>query len=208
MEQRTPEWHQARLGKVTASRLSDVLAKGRGGGPSATRRNYMAQLVAEKLTGTPTEGFSSSAMQWGIDTEPMAREAYELLKNTSIVELGFAPHLTIDGTGASPDGLIGEVGMVEFKCPNTATHIDNLTDAPIKRDYQMQMQWQMECTAREWCDFVSFDPRMPMHLQMHIVRVKRDEKIITEIKEGVTAFIQEMAELIEKIDPQIKVETA
>lgn len=204
MEQGTEDWHTARLGKVTASRLSAVLAKGKSGGTSATRRNYMAELIAERLTGDHSEGFSSASIQWGKDNEPLAREQYELLKNATVVQTGFQPHPTLKDTGASPDGLIGDDGMVEIKCPNTATHIDRIAGASIKREYRLQMQWQMECTGRKWCDFVSFDPRMPMHLQLHVERVERDEGAIQEIKEAVAQFLGDMTDLMRAIDPEIE----
>lgn len=194
MDQRTEEWFAARLGKVTASRISDVMAKGRGGAPSATRANYKAQLVCERLTGKATEAFTSSAMQWGTDTEPQARATYTLATWRTVQEVGFIPHPIIEWSGASPDGLVeAGMGLVEIKCPNTATHISTLLGDPPADKYIKQMQWQMACTGAEWCDFVSFDPRMPDEMQLHIQRIPADQEFQLEIEAEVTAFLSEVS---------------
>jgi putative phage-type endonuclease len=156
MEQRTEEWFAARCGKVTASRVADIIAKTKSG-PSASRENYLAQLVCERMTGKPAESYSNSAMQWGTDTEPFARAAYEARMDILVTEVGFIDHPWITMSGASPDGLANE-GMVEIKCPNTATHIQTLLDRKVPEKYITQMMWQMACADRPWCDFVSFDP--------------------------------------------------
>lgn len=194
MEQRTEEWHQARLGRVTASKIADVMAAGRGGKPSATRANYRAQLVVERLTGTPSEGFTSAAMQHGTETEPQARATYTLMTFRSVEEVGFVPHPSIEMAGASPDGLIGDDGLIEIKCPNSATHIATLRGASIDDKYMKQMQFQMACTGRAWCDFVSFDPRLPDEMQMHIRRVDADWEMINEIETAVRSFLAEVNE--------------
>lgn len=194
-EQGTEEWHQERLGKVTASRIADVMAKGRGNAPSATRANYMAQLVAERLTGHPTETFTNTAMQHGTDTEPQARAQYTMRTGNIVQEVGFIPEPSGLPSGASPDGLVDDDGLVEIKCPNTATHIASLRGAPIDRKYTLQMHWQMICTGREWCDFVSYDPRLPDDLAMKITRVPYDVELGEEIKAAVTQFLYELAEL-------------
>ena len=194
MEQRTEEWHQARLGKVTASKIADVMAAGRGGKPSATRANYRAQLVVERLTGVPTEGFTNAAMQHGTETEPQARATYTLTTFNAVSEVGFVPHPTIEMAGASPDGLIGDDGLIEIKCPNSATHIATLRGAAIDDKYLKQMQWQMACTGRDWCDFVSFDPRLPDEMQIHIRRVQRDPAMIVEMETAVRTFLAEVDE--------------
>lgn len=190
--QGSPEWHQARLGHVTASKIADVMAKGKGSAPSVTRRNYMAQLVAERLTGEPSEGFTSADMQHGIDTEEQARLSYEIMQNETAVTCGFMPHPTIALSGASPDGLVGDNGLVEIKCPKTATAIDTLQGKAIDRRYMLQMQWQMACTERGWCDFVSFDPRLPVEMQLHVQRVDADFDLISEIETAVQAFLSEL----------------
>lgn len=192
MDQRTEEWFQSRLGKVTASKIADVMAQGRGGAPSATRATYRAQLVVERLTGVPYEGFRSAAMDHGTETEPQARATYILNTGRNVAEVGFVAHPRIEMTGASPDGLIGDDGLIEIKCPNSATHIATLRGADIDGKYLKQMQWQMACTGRAWCDFVSFDPRLPDEMQMLICRVPRDDALIAEMEAAVTAFLSEV----------------
>ena len=196
MDQRTDDWFAARLGKVTASRVADVVAKTKTG-VSASRGNYMAQLIVERLTGKPVESFSSSAMQWGTDTEPLARAAYELATDTMVEEIGFVEHESIPMCGASPDGLVGDDGLIEIKCPNTATHIETLINNTIDNRYVLQMQWQMACTDRKWCDFVSFDPRMPEALQMKIIRVNFNEMLVTDLENQVEQFLNEVQEKLE-----------
>ncbi len=173
MEQRTEEWFAARLGKVTASRVADVIAKTKSG-YSTSRDNYMAQLVCERLTGQQGESFTNSAMQWGTETEPLARSAYEASTDIMVEELGFVLHPKIEMAGASPDGLVGLFGMLEIKCPNTATHIEALLTETVPTKYITQMQWQMACAQRQWCDYVSFDPRIRADLQLFVKRVEFD----------------------------------
>lgn len=197
MDQRTPEWFSARAGKVTASCIYKVMAKTKTG-YGADRANYHAQLVAERLTGVTAESFSNAAMQWGTDTEPQARAMYSL-EVAPVVEVGFIDHPTIAMAGASPDGLVGENGLVEIKCPNTATHIATLTGAPIDRKYIYQMQWQMACTGTDWCDFASFDPRLPLEMQLHIRRVERDPDLLAEIEAEVSAFLADVAATVEEL---------
>lgn len=189
--QGTDEWFAARLGKVTASRISDVLAKTKTG-VSAARTNYAAQLIAERLTGAPAESFSSPAMRWGTETEPLARMAYEFYQDIEVIQIGFADHPTIGMSGASPDGLVGDRGLVEIKCPNTGTHIDTLLMGTIDSKYMCQMQWQMACTGREWCDFVSYDPRLPETMRLHIDRVERSDSAIEAIEKEVVVFLNEI----------------
>lgn len=192
LDQGTDEWLQARLGKVTASRMSDVMAQGRGGQPSATRATYMGQLVAERLTGVPMEGFTSAAMEHGTDTEAQARAQYELRSGVDVEQVGFVLHPELDDAGASPDGMVGSNGLIEIKCPNTATHIKTLRGAKIDRKYMLQMQWQMLCTQRDWCDFVSFDPRLPDYCAMHIQRVTLDKELAADMEAAVISFILEL----------------
>lgn len=191
MEQGTPEWHAERCGKVTASRIADVMAKTKSG-PGAARKNYMAELLTERLTGQPRESFTSSAMQWGTDTEPQARAMYALEYNVDVVEVGFVPHPDLAKAGASPDGLVYDDGLVEIKCPNTATHIETLRTCKIDRRYILQMHWQMICTGREWCDFVSFDPRLPDAMQMFVKTVPLDGDLSVEINQSVADFLAEL----------------
>lgn len=189
--QGSPEWHAIRLGKVTASRIADVCARTKTGW-GASRKNYMAELVAERLTGVRAEGFVNAAMQWGTDMEPEARAAYEFYRDANVGLVGFAPHPTIADSGASPDGIVGEDGLVEIKCPGTATHIETLLGATVPEKYVLQMQWQMACTGRAWCDFVSYDPRLPESMRMFCDRVKRDDEQIAAVEKNVTEFLAEL----------------
>ena len=196
MEQRTDDWFAARLGKVTASRISDVVAKTKSG-VSASRGNYMAQLIVERMTNKPTESYSNSAMQWGTDTEPLARAAYEMVTDTMVEEVGFVPHPDLEMCGASPDGLVNDDGLIEIKCPNTATHIEFLISGDIDNKYCLQMQWQMACTGRKWCDFVSFDPRMPEALQIKITRVYVGIDLVADLESQVKQFLNETQEKVD-----------
>lgn len=198
IEQGSPEWFAARIGKVTASRIADVTARIKTGW-GASRANYMAQLIAERLTGTVAETFTNDAMRWGTEKEPEARAAYEFYSDASVELVGFVPHPTIEMSGASPDGLVGTDGLVEFKCPNTATHIDTLLSGGIDDKYIKQMQWQMACTGRAWCDWVSYDPRMPENMRLHVERVARDNVFIGGLEKDVAAFLAEVAQRVEAL---------
>lgn len=198
MEQRTNEWKECRIGKVTASRVSDVVAKTKSG-YSASRDNYMAQLVCERLTGKPAESYSNAAMQWGTETEPLARAAYETKMDVLVDEIGFIDHPTIVNSGASPDGLVGDDGLIEIKCPNTATHIDTLLTQTVPKKYADQIFWQMACTGRQWCDFVSYDPRLPADLQLFIKRIPRDDQYIQHLEAEVIEFLTETAHKVAQL---------
>ncbi len=189
--QGTAEWHNLRLGKVTASRVADLTAKTKTGW-GASRHNYTAELLAERLTGVPAESYKSVPMLHGIETEPEARLAYEFRGMIEVEQIGFIHHPTIEMSGASPDGLVGADGMVEIKCPNTATHIETLLVGRIPEKYVTQMLWQLACTGRKWCDFVSFDPRLPERMRLFVARVQRDEKRIKELEAAVTEFLFEL----------------
>ena len=188
MEQGTIEWFASRCGKLTASRVADIIAKTKTG-PSASRENYLAQIVCERMTGKPAESYSNAAMAWGTEQEPFARAAYESAKDVLVQEVGFVPHPNISEAGASPDGLVGLFGLVEIKCPNTATHIQTLLDQKVPEKYNTQMQWQMACTQRQWCDFVSFDPRMAEGLQLFIKRVELDPVYIANLEKEILNFL-------------------
>lgn len=187
-----------RLGKVTASRLVDVLSKIKTG-ESASRANYRAELVAERLTGIKANGFSNDAMRWGTEQEPFARAAYEIATDCLVEQVAFIDHPTIKMSGASPDGLVDLDGMVEIKAPNTATHIETLLAGVAPTKYIPQMQWQMACAGRQWCDFVSFDPRLPEDMQLFIKRVPRDESFIKECEAEVVKFLAEVDETVAKL---------
>lgn len=199
VEQGTPEWFAARLGNVTASRVADVIAKTKSG-YSASRENYMAQLICERMTNTVAESYTNAAMAWGTETEPLARAAYESVADVLVDEVGYIAHPTIERAGASPDGLVGVFGLLEIKCPNTATHIDTLISEQVPTKYITQMQWQMSCTGRIWADFVSFDPRLPSGLQMFVKRVEFDAEYVAMLKEEVVKFLGELDAKISKLN--------
>lgn len=196
------EWRLARCGKVTASRIGDLMAKTKSGW-GASRVNYMAELIAEKLTGIPADSYTSAAMQWGNDTEPMARSAYQFYADTDVLEVGFIQHGFISESGASPDGLVGTAGLVELKCPNTATHIETLLGGNVPNKYVLQMQWQMACTNRIWCDFASFDPRMPESMRLFVRRLERDSEGIKQIEQAVTEFLEEREATIARLQMRL-----
>jgi putative phage-type endonuclease len=187
-DQGSPEWLAERAGRVTASAIGNVLmAKSTAG-----YQNYLAQLICERLTGHPVETFKSDAMQYGTETEAQARAFYELESGNDVTQCGFIPHPSLVWAGASPDGVIGDLGLVEIKCPQPAKHIKNLMGGTIDKAYFLQMQWQMECTRREWCDFVSFNPSFPDHLQIHIQRVERDAETIAQLMTATTSFLADV----------------
>ena len=198
VNQRSADWFEARVGKVTASRIADVMAKTKTG-YGASRKNYMADLICERLTGIKTDGYMNQAMQHGVDTEPEARQAYEVEKFCAVTETGFYICPDIPESGASPDGLIGDDGLIEIKAPNTSTHIDTLLSGAIDDKYIKQMQWQMYCTGRKWCDFVSYDNRLPENLRLFIKRVERDDKLIEEIKIEVVKFLAEVDDTVKRL---------
>ena len=203
MEQKSPEWFAARLGKATGSRIAEIVAKTKSG-DSASRGNYMAQLVIERLTNKQEESYSNDFMDWGNLQEPFARAAYEAATNVLVDEVGMITHPRIEMSGASPDGLVGDDGLVEIKCPKTATHIETLLSKTVPGKYNIQMQWQMACTDRSWCDFVSFDPRMPEGLQMFLKRVPRDDALIKTLEDEVIKFLKEVDAKLEQLTNQLK----
>ena len=191
LAQGSDEWIRFRLGKVTASRLSEALAKTKNGW-GASRANYEADLIAERLTGVQAEHFVSQAMKAGTEMEPEARAAYEYYREADVAEVGFIPHPTIEMSGASPDGHIGPEGSVEIKCPIAATHIETLLGDPIPGKYIIQMQWQLACSGRKWCDWVSFNKRFPERMRLFVQRVHRDDVMIAEIEKQVRIFLTEI----------------
>lgn len=191
IEQGTEAWHQLRLGKVTASRVADILAQTRTG-PSASHQNYLIELALQRSTGTIEPSYTNAAMEWGTQTEPQARVAYEVETGNFVDQVAFIDHPTIANFGCSPDGLIGDDGLIEIKCPNSATHWEYFKAKKPPQKYVTQIQTQLCVTGRKWCDFVSFDPRMPSRSQLLIVRVDRDEAFIAEIEEKVKQFLSEV----------------
>lgn len=199
IEQGTPEWFQQRLGKATASRIADVIAKNKTG-YSASRKNYLTQLVVERLTQKVEPSYSTPAMQWGNEQEPNARNAYAFIHATDpVTEAAFVDHPTIPMAGASPDGYVGSEGLIEIKCPNTATHIETLLGKTVPGKYVTQMQWQMACTGRKWADFVSYDPRLPDHLALFVRRVERDNAMIAELEAEVVKFLDEVSATVAEL---------
>ena len=199
MDQRTDEWFTARIGKATASKIADVMAKTKSG-YSTSRANYAAQLITERLTGQRTETYSNAAMAWGTETEPQARAAYAWESGNAVTECGFIDHPRIAMSGASPDGLIGSEGLLEVKCPNSATHIATLRGEAIDGKYIKQMQWQLACTGRLWCDFASFDPRLPDPMQLFVQRVARDGAMISEMETEVATFLMEVDDAVRELE--------
>jgi len=197
MDQRTEAWFAARCGRVTASRIADVMARTKSG-YGASRATYLAQLVSERLTGEVAPSFSSPAMEWGTEKEPEARAAYSAKTCEIVEETGFHKHPTLEA-GASPDGLVGADGLVEIKCPNSATMIEYLRTRQIPQKYILQMQFQMLCTGREWCHFVAYDPRLGERLQLLIIRVERDPALIAEIESEVTQFLKELDQTVNEL---------
>ena len=187
-----------RAGKVTASRVADVLSKVKSG-ESAGRKNLKMDLVAERLTGKPTDSFTNSAMQWGTEQEPFARIAYEAYKGIFVEQIPFVDHPTIEWFGCSPDGLVGEDGLLEIKSPNTTTHIEYLQEGKPPNRYIPQMMAQMACTGRKWCDFCSYDPRMPEELQLFVVRLNRDDAYIQEMEVEVKKFLDEVEQVLAQL---------
>jgi putative phage-type endonuclease len=198
IEQGSPEWLAIRLGKVTASRITDVLAKGKSG-EAATREDYRTELLVQRLTNEPGESFTNAAMEWGTQTEPMARIAYEAQANVFVEQVAFVDHPTIEWFGCSPDGLVGETGLLEIKCPASKNHLKYLLAGKPPAKYVPQMQCQMAVTGREWCDFVSYDPRLPEDLQLFVVRLERDVSYIMAMEEEVDKFLKEVSGMYSKL---------
>jgi len=200
IQQGTPEWHQLRLGKVTASRVADILAKTKSGA-SASRGNYLIELALQRVTKTIEESYSNSYMEWGTATEPQARVAYEVKTGNFVDQVPFVDHPTIAGFGCSPDGLVGTDALIEIKCPSSATHWSYIKANEPPQKYFIQMQAQMAVTGAKWCDFVSFDPRMPERSQLLIVNVPRDPEFILYMEAEIKQFLSEVdkeVQLMEK----------
>lgn len=199
IEQGSDEWKLARLGHVTASNMADVMSKGKGSAEAMGRYKYKVRLVAERLTQTAAESFSNAAMEWGVEQEQFACIEYEATKNVFVERTGFWLHPTIQWLGVSPDRLVGDDGLIEVKCPNTTTHLGYLFENRIPPEYYKQIQCQLWVTDREWCDFVSYDPRLPKRNQLLIVRTERDESLIAEMKAETLKFLDEVENLIIKL---------
>ena len=200
VEQGSEEWHKARLGHITASHISDVMAKGKGKEESLTRYKYKIKLVVERMTGvSASDGYTNTAMEWGVEQEQFACMAYEAHQETFLNRTGFWLHQTVDWLGVSPDRLVGDDGLVEVKCPNTSTHVQYLLNREIPTNYYNQIQCQLWVTNRAWCDFVSYDPRLPQRKQLLIIRAIRDNQLIAQMQEEVQKFLGEVEDLINKL---------
>tara|TARA_R100000654_G_scaffold58857_1_gene85554 strand:- start:426 stop:1040 length:615 start_codon:yes stop_codon:yes gene_type:complete len=191
MKQGTPEWFDSRVGCCTASRCYDAIAKTKSGW-SASRERYMDELITERLIGRAQDHFISADMMWGIEQEPLARAAYEFENNVTVQEVGSIPHPVIEWSSASPDGLVGDDGLIEIKCPKTTTMVSTVLSGQIPKNYVTQMTWQLACTQRKWCDFVMFDPRLPPANQIWIQRYEPEEDVITQIEEDVKLFLLDL----------------
>jgi putative phage-type endonuclease len=196
--QGTDEWKMLRLGKATASRIKDIIAKTKSGGYSTSRDKYLTQLLLERLTGTVADSYTDAAMNWGTEQEPFARAAYEALKGVMVDQVAFINHPTIEMAGASPDGLVGEDGLVELKCPMSHTHLESLLGG-LDDQYKVQVQWQMACTGRKWTDLCSFDPRFPADLQLVVKRFERDDSYIATLEKEVIKFLAELDDKLNKV---------
>lgn len=198
--QGTPEWLASRAGRVTASKVSDALAKTQKG-ESAVRVKYLEQIAAEIITGKPQgSSFTNAAMQTGTEREPVARSMYESIYGMMVEEVGLVLHPTIERGAASPDGLVGTSGCIEIKCPMATTHMNYWADGVAPANYMNQMQWVMACTGRDWCDFISYHPDFDEETQLFVVRVPRDEKRIAEMEEGVLKFLDEAGQIVKKFN--------
>jgi putative phage-type endonuclease len=204
IEQRTDEWFQQRLGKVTASRISDVIAKTKTG-VSTSRQNYLVQLVSERLTGKKGDSFVNQAMLDGIERESAARSLYMLNKDVDVTEVGFFDHPVIKNSGASPDGAVNAeeegkyAGLIEIKCPIETTHTNTLMSKSVPSKYIPQMQWQLSCTGAKWVDFISYNPNFPDTMKLFVARVERDNAYIAELEAEVVKFLDEVDQTILKL---------
>ena len=196
--QGSEEWLRARLGKLTASRVADMMAKTKTG-YGASRKNYMAELVIQRLTQVIPETYTNAAMQWGTDHEPEARQLYGMINDVEVHEVGLVLHPTIRDAAASPDGLVEDKGLVEIKCPNSATHIETLLTEKVPAKYALQMQFQLACTERDWCDYVSYDPRMPTGMVMWTKRIERDDRVISDIDSEAKKFLDEVDQQVTEL---------
>jgi putative phage-type endonuclease len=201
VEQGSDEWKALRAGRVTASKVADAISKLKNGGESATRRELRIKLVTEALTGEPADDiFETAAIRWGRENEAYARMYYEELRQVQVRQIAFAHHPTLKRAGASPDGLVGTDGLLEIKCPMSHTHLNYILAGVVPEDYKPQMLWQMECTGRNWCDLMSFDPRMPKGLRVFIRRFQKDQVALASITTEVTGLINEVEEMVKSLN--------
>lgn len=196
IEQGSDDWLSLRSGIISGSKISHMMAKGSG----KTRDKYKTQLAIERMTGIPVKmDYKSAAMIKGNEDEPLAREYYEFLNDTDARQVTFVYHPTLKNAGVSPDSLIGEDGLLEIKCPNMETHVEYLLTKKIPGNYFLQIQWELACTTRLWCDFFSYCKELPIHLRSLMIRVYRDEQKITELENAAKQFNEEIEQLIIKL---------
>lgn len=196
IEQGSEEWFALKLGKVSASKIADVMSRGKGSAEPAGVRNYRAAIVCERLTGQREETYTNGAMARGTELEPMARECYEFLTGATVEQVAFVDHPTIKLAGCSPDGILDGGGLIEIKCPNTATHIEYLLGKVPPTQYIPQMQFQMACTGATYCQFVSYDPRLPEDLQLFVAKLDRDDAYITQMENAIIAFQESVESML------------
>lgn len=204
LEQGTPEWLMARCGKITASRIADVISVLKSGAPGADREKYKWQLVSERLTGDFTKTYTNDAMLWGIENEPIARDFYSQYFDRDVIQVGFIQHPRLDFAGCSPDGLVEEVGLLEIKCMTTVNHLQAIHNNEPPKQYLPQVHWQMACTNSKWADLTLFDPRVPLEMQMKVFRIERDEAEIERLENAAVLFNDEVEETIAKLWSECK----
>jgi predicted phage-related endonuclease len=198
MLQGSDEWRQARCGSVGASDAPRVVRRTKSG-YSADRESLMAEKVLERLTGAPVEIFKTQAMLQGTAREPEARMLYEVVRGAEVAEVGLIPHPSIKGTHCSPDGFVGEAGLIEIKAPMAAAHLNTLLTETISEAHLVQVMWQLSCTRRSWCDYVSYNPDFPAPMQVWIKRVVRDAAFIGELEREIATFIKEIDRKVEQL---------
>ena len=202
--QGSDDWKRYKCGRLGASSISDMLARTKTGW-GAMRGNLCARLVVERLTGCPTPSYTSKAMENGTALEPQARSLYGVLYNVDVAQIGWADHPRIPWSGASPDGLVGDDGLIEIKCPLEKTHLDTLLGGSIDGGYVKQMQWQMTVLDRKYCDFTSFCPSFPPEMQIHVTRVMRDDIMIANLEIEADVFLKEVDETVQALRERYQV---
>lgn len=206
VEQGTPEWLQMRCGMGTGSGIGKAIKRigkseknPNGTKYSADREKYLMEVVCERLTGRATEHYVTDAMLWGIEHEPIAREEYGMARGCDVDPGKFAIHDRMKWFGSSSDGLVGEDGCIEIKCPTSLTHLQWVIDGVVPDEHIDQMKAAMSCYNRQWCDFISYDPRMPKDLRLFVRRLERDEPMIVEMEQEVEKFLAEVDVLLDTI---------
>ncbi len=192
-------WRQERCGHLTASRFADAIAALKSGAPSETRIRYLQEIVAERISGRPIDRYVSAAMAYGTENEFHALSAYAKRNGVEVEHIGFIQHMDLAYVGCSPDGLIGHDGLVEVKCPfEPANHIATWMNG-MPEKHKAQVQGQMWVTQRKWCDFVSFDPRNEPPYDLFIQRQYRDEPYIAILEAGIIVALEEVEQILERI---------